>query len=412
MKRFFVHNWQRKFVAVLAAIVIWFFVNHSINETKTIPQVPIRLINLPPGMTAIGMSSNGTLGKRITLTLSGTKDVIDKLERGDIEVQVDASEIQFNEWVLHLTKKNLVSLNPAINLSSHITHLSHNEYIIRLSKLITDKIPIFIKVIGETPPGYEFLDVWPEQLMQTVTGPEKEIQDLKRDGIETVLNLDDISKEELDKVQKSQKPPHNDEISYFVPDKWKFVTIPFYRNNQVKALNDPDVDNIRIDFLREELLELERDIPIRVFYPIKYSETINPHNFPLAVNSKVQEKDHIAYLKQPFYVSKVSQLFLDLVRENIEIAVIAAPREERQSLQWSVQIMDPNKIEETYVAYWLANLTKEKNENIPSSKKNEALLRERFRDYMQKLTLHSAPNKPLCLQCHLEDQSVVVEAEK
>ena len=85
IRRMFLHNWQRKLVAVLTAIVIWLFVNHSINETKTIFNVPIRIINLPPDKTIPGLLPNGMLSRRITLTLTGAKDVIEEMEPGDLE---------------------------------------------------------------------------------------------------------------------------------------------------------------------------------------------------------------------------------------------------------------------------------------------------------------------------------------
>lgn len=412
MQRIFLHNWQRKCVAILAAAIIWLFVNHSIIETKTVPYVPVRILNLPQGKTALGLGANGTLSKRIHLNLTGTKDVIEKLETGDLEVQVDASEIYHDEWVLHITKKNLISLNPSINLTNHITNVHHNDYILRLSRLITDKVPVNITTIGDVLPGYEFLGVWPEQIMQTVTGPEKEIQEMKKEGLVMAINLNDITKEHLDKLQNSQKPPHNDEISYFVPDKFKYITIPFYKNPQIKELNDLDAENIRIDFLREELLELGREIPIRLFYPIKCSDTLNPKTHPLRPNDEIVEKNHLTYLTAPLFVSQVSQLFLDLVRDHIEIAVVIAPPEERQNLSWSLQIIDPGRLEDTYIAYWMANLAKEKNDNIPSTKKNEALLRQRFRDYMQKLTLHTTKEFTLNLHCQLDGDCVNVKVNK
>lgn len=409
IKRIFLHNWQRKVAALFAASVIWLFVNHSIIETKTIPHVPVRVINLPPGKTALGLGASGTLGKRINLNLTGTKDVIDKLEPGDLEVQVDASEIYHDDWALHLTKKNLISLNPSINLTNHITQVQHNEYLLRLSRLITDKIPVRITTTGIAPSGYEFLGIWPEQLMQTVTGPEKEIEAMKAEGLEVAINLNDITKEQLDKLQKLQKPPHNDEICYYVPDKLKFLTIPFYKNPQVKELNDPDAENIRIDFLREELLSVERDIPIRLFYPMKYSEKLNPKSFPLLANEDIEEKNNLHYLTLPLFVGKVSQLFLDLIRDNLEIAVVVAPSDERQTLSWSLQVIDPTRLEDTYIAYWMANLAKEKNDSATSPKKNEALLRQRFRNYMQKLTLHTSKDITLNLLCQLDGNCVNVK---
>ncbi len=171
--KLFIDNWPRKLLSILAALIIWLVVNQSITDTKIIRNVPIRIVNLPLDKTITGLLPNGILNKRITLTLSGTKDVIDELEPGDLEVLIDASSIDHAEWIVQITKKNLISLNPSIDLHNHITQVSNNEFVIKISRLITAKVPITInKPVGEPPQGYEYLDIWPQRLQQTITGPE------------------------------------------------------------------------------------------------------------------------------------------------------------------------------------------------------------------------------------------------
>src|ERR1700722_4318953 len=101
------NNWQRKCLAIIAAVIIWYFVNHSITAIKTIPHVPIRIVNLPQGKTVQGLLPNGILAKRVTLTLNGKKGVVDQLEPGDIEVHIDATNNP-DEWIVQVNKKNLV----------------------------------------------------------------------------------------------------------------------------------------------------------------------------------------------------------------------------------------------------------------------------------------------------------------
>ena len=88
--RIFFHNWQRKLVAALAAIVIWMFVNNSINDTVTISNVPVRIINLPPDKTIPGLLPNGVLGRRLTLTLTGSKDVVEAFARHRRGIRAEA----------------------------------------------------------------------------------------------------------------------------------------------------------------------------------------------------------------------------------------------------------------------------------------------------------------------------------
>ena len=73
LTRLFFHNWQQKLVALIAALIIWLFVNHSIIDSKTIANIPVRVVNMPSDKTILGLMPNGVLSKRISLTLSGKK---------------------------------------------------------------------------------------------------------------------------------------------------------------------------------------------------------------------------------------------------------------------------------------------------------------------------------------------------
>lgn len=409
--RFFLDNWQRKTVALLTALIIWIFVNHSILETKVIPSVPIRLINLPPDKTAIGLLPNGILSKRITLTLSGTKDVINELEPGDIVVVVDASTIDRDDWVLQVTKKNLISLNPSIDLLHHITDVKHTEYILKLSKMVTEKIPITIlPPTGEPPAHYEFLDIWPQHLMQTVSGPEESIKALKNKGLEVSFDLNEITQKDLDDVKSSSSASSmDDEITYLIPASRKLVAIPFH-NNALEEINDPEAEFLRIDFLRKEFHPVDQAIPIRLFYPIPSLNTINPETLNLTSSAVVQKEKGIFLFKHPFFIYGVSKLFVDIIRENIEITIIAANKEEGGSLDWSVELIDPRALEDAYAAFLMANGSLEKK--YPSfSKAREEMLRKRFRDFLQKIVLYSSSEKKLRLDNRVEGHFIKVKVD-
>lgn len=409
MKGLFLHNWQRKVVALLTALILWLFVNHSIITTKTLPNIPIRIINLPPEKTVIGLLPNGVLKKRVTLTLSGTRDVIDELEPGDLEVVVDASMIDRSDWIVNIGKKNLVSLNPSIDLTHHITYVSHNEFVIKLSRIVTARIPLIIqKPTGESPKGYEFLDVWPKRLTQTLSGPAEEIQALKTKGLKLTFDLNKITKEELDAIRKESRRGHNDEVSFPIPDKWKKVLIR-YRNNSYEELNDPEAENLRIDFLARDFLAIDRKIPIRVFYPLEYSDQINPETYQLVTSSKVAEHNNITVFTFPLYIKDVSRLFLEIIRDNLEIVLVAAPKSQREVLEWSPEVVDPGELEDTYVSYMIAEQSQHANGYVPLSKAWEELLRERFRRYLDRVVLWVTPNQQLSLETVLEDHEIRVK---
>lgn len=404
--RFFFHNWQRKLLGLLTAIVVWIFVNHSINSTKTIANVPVRIINLPADKTISGLLPNGVLTKRIALTLTGTMDVIEELEAGDLEVLLDASTASSDEWIVQISKKNLVSLNPSIDLRHHITQVDHTDFVIKLSRLITAKVPVVIsKPLGTAPQGYDYLDVWPQILVQSISGPEEDIQKMKDKGLEITFDLRDITKAELDAVKSSS---HNDEISFPIPKKWKQVSIPFHNNNY-EELNDPDAQNLRIDFLRKEFLPLDKEVPIRVFYPLNAIDKINPQTFALETNDEIIKTNGVTIFHKPLYSRDVSRLFIEVVRNSIEIVITASPKNERNILVWSLQFINPRELEDTYVAFSITNSSVTKNnQTIGIPKKQEELLRKRFREYMRRMMLYLSETRKLHIKSSLEGNQVRV----
>lgn len=401
----FVHNWQRKLLAFITALLLWFFVSHTITDIKMIRNVPIRIFNLPADKTIVGLLSNGLLNKKINLTLTGSKDVIEEIETGDFEVNVDASIIDHPNWALQITKKNLVSLNPAIDLAKNISSVSHSEFVIKLNRLVTAKVAIqILHPTGEAPPGYEFLDIWPQKLMHTVSGPEEEINHLKAKGLELTFNLDEITKSELDAL-KNPQGDNNNEVSFFVPYDWKQVSIPF-RGYNIEEINDPDAQNLRVDFLRQEFLPVESEVSVHVFYPIINLASINPGSVKLATGEQLINKENLMLFARPLYVKNVSRLFLNVIRDYLEIVIVAEPKEEREALPWGLEVITPAYLEEIYVAKQIANAGKQIS--TPLLKKRVRLYRNRFRSFLQNLALYISPDHKLNIESSINNHEIVI----
>ncbi len=404
INKLFFHQWQRKLVALVTALVIWIFVNQSITSSKIIPSVPIRVINLPNDKTIQGLLPNGFLSKRTALTLTGTKDVIDQLEPGDVEVILDVSNLP-TDGIFQITKKNLVSLNPNFNLPKHVTSVSHPEFVIKMSPILTEKIPITINPpIGDPPKGYQFLDIWPTKLTQTVSGPQDQVLALKNQGLELTFNLSEISKEQLDALQETGL--YEDEISFYVPEQWKKVAIPFSTRGP-ESINDPDAKNLQLNFLRQQMLPVKTEVPIHVFYPLKYSSTINPNTYALNPSNFVQFKNHIPILTLPLFAANVSKLFLEIVKDNLELDIVTAPTTEREKLEWGVNFIDENHLEDTYVAFLLSN-SKAFDSPQNKNREREKYFRQRFRLYMQQFTFYISPQHKLEIESRLEDGKIKI----
>ena len=114
LQRLFFDNWQRKSISLILSIIIWFIVNQSLITSRTISNIPVRVINIPTGKTIVDLQRNGTLTKRVTLTIVGNKTLIDEMTSNDLELVIDLDhQKSTGEWYTTITRRNLISLNPS-----------------------------------------------------------------------------------------------------------------------------------------------------------------------------------------------------------------------------------------------------------------------------------------------------------
>ncbi len=404
LKRLFLDNWFRKFLSLVLAMIIWMVVNRSMTSTKVVQNIPIRVINLPQGKTIAGMQASGILHDRVSLSLQGNKTALDEISEKDLEVVLDATG-KPNEWVAIIGKKEIVSLNPDFNPAKAISRVSFVEKQIRQSKLVSERIPVIVtQPIGEAPKGYQYLDVFPYQLHLTVTGPEETVKRLKsRGGLKLTFNLNNISKPELDTLQASGKKRNADAISYFVPNSWKKILITTLSETPLE-IDDPAAKGLRIVFSRQDILPLDTPIPVTIFFPPKYSNILNPETFTLTTNDFIVKKNGVKMITVPLSAQGVSHHFLDLVKNRIQLVVIAAPKSEREHLLWNIQFICPNELEDRFVAKMIAESGDELSEIQPHLR--EDFLRNRFRSYMNRFRLYTPDKQKLHLKINLEGNSI------
>ena len=284
-----------------------------------------------------------TLNRRATLILTGAKSMMERLIPEDLEISIDASKID-NDIPLEFTKRNLVSLNPEIDLYRDLISVKHNDFSIELTNLITENIPVNVNIPkGDPPKGYQFVDIWPPLLVQTISGPERQVKALKKKGLEINFNLNEISKVELDNIYNTNISP-DDEISFDIPQEWKRVAIPF-RSYTLEDLNDPKSKQLRITFLKQEHVALDRKIPIRIFFPYSTLPKINPKQLSIKSSDLISEENGIFFLNLNPYAKGVSRSFLNIVKDNLELTVKAAPKGLEDSLSWSIEFIDSQEME-------------------------------------------------------------------
>jgi len=418
MKKLLFDRLPQKIFAIVAACAIWVYVNASITTQKVFPKMAIRVVNLPPDRTIRGLMPNGFLEKKLTIQLTGKKELLDELKREDFEIVLDAAD-KGDEWIVKLDRRNLVSVNPDIDFLHSITKVEHGEFIIKLSKLITEKVNVYFRQPkGESPEGYQFLDIFPQRVTHTVTGPEEDVKKLQEEGLELTFDLNGITKEELDDLTGAEMEG-TDEVSFLIPDSWKKVAIPFL-GGMKQEINSPEAKQLRIDFLRKELLPLERDIPIWVYYPPEAINRINPEICPLKPSRWVIMRNDLTFIRRPLFAGNVNRVFLDIVRDRLQLVVTADPQSKSLPLHWEVDFVDPRQLEERYVkALLLTGKVNDKSSNMPAVSAQstsykmhlqlrERFLRNRFREYMQRFQLFDDEGKPLDLKIIQSKDSIIV----
>ncbi len=402
LRNFLLNNWERKVISLFLAIVIWLVVNHSLTTNKILENVPVRLINIPVGMTVEGLQPNGMLSKKISLTLKGNKTELAEIVSNDVEVVLDAMD-KSDDWLATITRKNLLSLNPDINLSKAIKHVVVQRLPVNFTRLVTEKIPVVVtQPIGEAPRDYQFLDVWPYRLTMTVSGPEEVIKQLKAKGMNLTFNLNDISRTDLESEDYK-----SDEVSFFVPDTWKQISIPSLSDRPF-AIDDIQANELRIDFVRSDLHPIAKAIPINLFFPPEHSLTLNPESYSLALGGVVQQFHGIYLLRKSLYAKGVSHLFVELVQDMLEISILLTPKTEKKQLDWSVQFLNPRVLEDKYVSILMSD-DGDRNEDPSSIKRREEYLRGRFRHYMNRFQLYKSDREKFDLKVELQDQQIVIE---
>ena len=111
-------------------------------------------------------------------------------------------------------------------------------------------------------------------------------------------------------------------------------------------------------------------------------------------------------INYPLYASGVSQLFTEIVKDMIQIVVIANPKSERDTLLWNAQFIYPHELEDRYVARIMSDADNEDDQVQPHLR--EDYLRNRFRSYMNRFRLYTPQNKKLVLKIELQANTITV----
>ena len=125
----------------------------------------------------------------------------------------------------------------------------------------------------------------------------------------------------------------------------------------------------------------------------------------MALGGIVQRFHGLHLLRKSLYAKGVSQLFVELVQDMLEISILLSPKNEKKQLDWSVQFLNPRVLEDKYVSILMSDDST--TDNDPSyTKRREEYLRGRFRHYMNRFQLYKSDREKFDLKVQLQDQKI------
>ena len=403
LKNLFLRNWLRKLISIIIAIIAWFAVDHSLTTTKVITTVGIRITNIPKGKAIVGLQPTGLLNKRVTLTLTGKKGYVEEVNSNDLEIVVDASEIHSDESIIEVQKKHLVSLNPDFNISRHVNKVAFKNIILKSAPLSEEKIPIYIaNPIGESPKGFQFLDIWPYHLTLTASGPEEAIKTLKNKGLKLTLNLNNISKVDLEKADTGKQ---KDVVSFYIPEEWKVLSLPSIAEDPIK-ITDPEARLLRIDFIRAEYIPIKFKIPLNIFIPPDHDPEIET-SLSIKDTGIVSSIRDVKVINKELFVKGVSPSFVKIIKDMVTISINVKSITNSEGIDWYIQFINPTILEDRYVSAMMADVVEEDIQEMHPRLRQE-YFRNRFRNYMNRFRLFTGKNKPLNLGIEVNGKDVLI----
>ena len=202
------------------------------------------------------------------------------------------------------------------------------------------------------------------------------------------------------------KALQSDVVSFFVPDQWKQVNIPILSDSPME-IDDPLSKALRIDFVRCNLQPLNTPLPVALFFPPENIAELNPETISIATTALVEKNSGLFMIGTPLLVNGVDRLFLDTVRDMIQIIVIVDKDSERGLLPWSIQFVNPRQLEDKYVATLMSDVSDEDIRLLQPSLREE-YLRNRFRSYMNRFQFFHPDESKFDLTILLKENLVYV----
>jgi YbbR domain-containing protein len=169
-------NWENKLLAIVAALLLWFFVAWTENNVYTVPQ-PFNVVveNLNAGVSLANDLNE------VKLKLKAGSDVnLKNLTVADFEISVDATNLNSGNFDLPV---KVISKDPKVS----VVEITPASIEVKLEAVESKEIEITPIAKGEVANGYELLSIESPIKKVKVTGASSQLEKVKNFDLEIAL---------------------------------------------------------------------------------------------------------------------------------------------------------------------------------------------------------------------------------
>lgn len=168
LQKIFLEDWLMKAVALAITLALWLGVTGlSTPTTELIRNVPLNL------RFSSETEITGSELQQVDIVVSGDKRRVSEINRNDLVVSVDLTDVENGERILNLTPENvLLSLPTGVKLDE----IQPNTITVKLEPMVEKDVPVRIETIGELPEGFEVYSQTAIPQQVRVRGPASYIQ--------------------------------------------------------------------------------------------------------------------------------------------------------------------------------------------------------------------------------------------
>lgn len=168
MKDLVLNNITLKILALVFAVVLWFFVVGE-RGTEIGFLVPLELKRIPEGFVITNEVKNF-----VEVRLSGPRTLLTSLSPGEMRISIDLSHAKKGRNTFRILPDHI-----QVPRGIKVTGVRPESITIVLERLVTVKVPVRPEVVGTLPKGFRMKEVVVSPQEVSITGIEKDLKGIR-----------------------------------------------------------------------------------------------------------------------------------------------------------------------------------------------------------------------------------------